>query len=93
MTDLETIEQAITLLKSIKATYKKKERLSVKAANTNFRNSTPKQIEKASVNLNWECMELSKAKVNFARFFKDSILDVSTEVQNYNPSGWHEYKH
>ncbi len=93
MTDLETIEQAITLLKSIKSTYKKKERLSEKAANTNFRNSTPKQIDKASRNLNWECMELSKAKVNFARFFKDSILDVSTDAQTKTPTGWHEYKH
>ena len=34
MKDLETIEQAIILLKSIKSTYKKKERLSEKARNT-----------------------------------------------------------
>lgn len=93
MTELEKIDQAITLLKSIKATCKKKEKLSEKARNTDFRNSTPKQIEKATTALNWECMEFSKAKVNFARFFKDSILDVSTEVQTYRPSGFHEYTH
>jgi hypothetical protein len=93
MKDLETIEQAIILLKSIKSTYKKKERLSEKARNTNFTNSTPSQIDKATSNLNWECMEYSKAKVNFARLFKDSILDVSTEVQTYRPSGFHEYTH
>jgi hypothetical protein len=93
MTDLETIEQAVILLKSIKSTYKKKERLSEKARDTNFQNSTPKQVDKATVALNWECMELSKAKVNFARLFKDSILDVSIEVQEYNPSGFHRYTH
>lgn len=93
MTELEQIEQAIALLKTIKATYKKKERLSEKARNTTFQNSSPKQIDKATAALNWECMELSKAKVNFARFFKGSILDVSTEVQEYNPSGFHKFTH
>lgn len=93
LSELEQIEQALALLKTIKTTYKKKERLSEKAANTNFRNSSPKQIDKAATALNWECMELSKAKVNFARFFKGSVLDVSTEEQIYTPSGWHEYKH
>lgn len=93
MTDLETINQAIALLKSAKSSLVKREKLSAKVGAMNMTNATPKRIGNATASLNWECMEYSKSKVNFARLFKGSILDVSTEVQTYRPSGYHEYTH
>ena len=93
MTDLETIEQAIALLKTAKSSLIKRNKLSAKTGAMNPTNSTPKRIDSATASLNWECMEYSKAKVNFARLFKGSVLDVSTAVQTYRPSPFHEYKH
>jgi len=93
MTDLETIEQAIILLKAVKSSLVKREKLSAKTGAMNPTNSTPKRIDNATACLNWECMEYSKSKVNFARLFKGSVLDVSTAVQTYRPSPFQEYTH
>jgi len=89
----EQLEYLTKLLKQINQDSKKIEKLSEKARNTNFQNSTPKQTQKASVNLNWACLSLDKSKTDFARAFKGSCLDVNTEEKEYNPSGFHHYRH
>jgi hypothetical protein len=91
MTDLNQIEHLLSQLKYIKSTLIKRDKLSDKAFNTSPATSTPKQIDKANTALNWECMELDKAKTSFARSFKGSCLDVGIEAKEYKPSGFHTY--
>ncbi len=92
MTELEFIDEMISKLKRIKSAIKKKDNLSEKAFNMDFRKNTQRQIEKANTNLNWQCMYLDKEKTELARFFKGSFLDVDTSPKEYNPSGFHKYK-
>lgn len=93
MKQIEEIEKMIALIKEVKSCIVKKDKLSDKAFNLSPRNATPSQIDKATSSLNWSCMELDKAITNFARQFKGSLLDVSTEEKEYNPSSFHKYKH
>lgn len=92
MDELQKIDELLDTLKYLKNSVKKKDKLSEKAMNTNHRTHTQRQIEKANVNLNWQCMEVDKIKTDFARKFKGSFLDVSTDKKEYNPSGFHSYK-
>jgi hypothetical protein len=92
MEESKQIENLLSQLKYIKNTLIKRDKLSDKAFNTNPGTSTPKQIDKANTALNWECMELDKAKTVFARSFKGSCLDVGVGEKEYKPSGFHRYK-
>lgn len=93
MEEQEFIDQMIARLRSVKACMKKREKLSQKALGMNVRDNTPRQIQKANTELNWECMNLDKSIVDFARAYKGSMLDVHTGEREYNPSGFHCYKH
>jgi hypothetical protein len=93
MQELEQLEQMLALLKNIKRANVKKGKLSDKLAKMDHYNSTPKRIGAANANLNWECMNYDKLKVDFARLFKDSCLDVGVSEREYNPSGFHSFKY
>jgi len=90
--ELEQIDIMIAKLKEVKASIKKRDKLSDKAFNMNHTTHTIKQIQNTNTNLNWECMHLDKCKTDFARLFKGSVLDVSTDEKEYNPTGFHKYK-
>jgi len=75
MNDLDFLDNMIKQLKYVKAQYVSRDRLIIKARDCN---GTIKAKQKASVNLNWQCMEVDKAVTDFARSFKGSILDVET---------------
>jgi len=90
--ELEQIDIMIAKLKEVKASIKKRDKLSDKAFNMNHTTHTIKQIQNTNTSLNWECMHLDKCKTDFARLFKGSVLDVSTDEKEYNPTGFHKYK-
>ena len=90
--ELEQIDIMIAKLKEVKASIKKRDKLSDKAFNMNHTTHRVSQMQKISTNLNWECMHLDKCKTDFARLFKGSVLDVSTDEKEYNPTGFHKYK-
>ncbi len=90
--ELEQIDIMIAKLKEVKASIKKRDKLSDKAFNMNHATHTIKQIQNTNTSLNWECMHLDKCKTDFARLFKGSVLDVSTDEKEYNPTGFHKYK-
>lgn len=93
MKEFEQINDMLSLLKLIKTSVNKREKLSNKAFEMNTKTHTNKQISKIITNLDWECMNIDKLKTDFARKFKNSVLDVSTEEKTYKPTGFHEYKH
>ena len=89
----QEIDNLIFQLRELKKEINKRDKLSDKAFHMNGQNSTQKQITSTLTNLNWSCMNIDKMKVKFARTFKDSQLNVSTEEVEYNPSGFHSYKY
>lgn len=93
MEELNQIENMIEALRRLRASIKKKDKLSEKLFNMDYRNHTPKRIQSVNADLNWECMNIDKEKTNFARIFKGSCIDVGIEEKQYNPSGFHSYKH
>ena len=91
----ETISQIETVLhelKTLKADYLKLEKLSAKAMNVNPRDNTIMQIQKASTDLNWQCMHLHKQKKRVWKAIMEADLKCSLEETEYNPSGFHSYK-
>lgn len=56
-------------------------------------NGTIKQRQKASVDLNWQCMALDKQRKSTWKTILNADLKVSLEDCEYNPSGFHNYKH
>ena len=92
MEEIEFIEEMIVKLRGLKASIKKKDKMSQKAFEMNLASYTQNQIQKASTNLDWECMNLDKERTFFARSFKGSTLDVDTGEKIYKPSGFHTYK-
>lgn len=90
--EINEIDNLIQSLKYVKSNLLKKNKLSKKAYEMSYTSNTQRSVQKASVNLNWQCMELDKAKTNFARMFKGSLVDVCVEEKEYNPSGFHSYK-
>lgn len=91
--EIKQIDIVISQLKSLKSDLLKVEKLSDKSFNTNTQNNTPKQIEKASTNLNFACMELDKQRKRTWKSIKDAaFLNVSLEECEYHPSPFHSYK-
>ncbi len=93
MTELELIDLMISQLRTLKASLKRRDKKSEKVRLLTPRNATPKRIENANADLNWECMEIDMQRTDIARTYKNSVLDVSTEKKTYNPSAFHSYRH
>ena len=92
MDDLKKLDELLQALKTVKAELKRKDRISEKAGKMTTYNSTPRRFQNVYADLNWACMEYDMAKTRFARAFKGSFLDVSTDEKTYNPSSFHSYK-
>lgn len=91
--EIKQIDIVISQLKSLKSDLLKVEKLSGKSFNINTQNSTPRQIEKASTNLNFACMELDKQRKRTWKSIKEaSFLEVSLEATEYHLSPFHSYK-
>ena len=86
-------ERAIILLKKVTRLEKEVERLSTKCRDMHYSTHSKAQIGKANTNLNWACMELEKAKVDFLRFLEKSTLYVGSEERVMRPGGFHSYIH
>lgn len=56
-------------------------------------NGTIKQRQKASVDLNWQCMALDKQRKSTWKTILEADLKVSLDDCEYNPSGFHSYRH
>lgn len=93
MEEIKTIETALLLLKNVRSCQLKVDKLTNKVVNMHYTTHSIKSINRENANLNWACMNLDKAKTDFARCIIGSCLDVSVEVKEYNPSGFHNYKH
>jgi hypothetical protein len=93
MNDLEQTEALTAALKRLKAAVMKRENLSAKQSSYTLENSTDRQRGKASTDLNWQCMEVEKKKIDVARLFKNGCCDVGTETRHFTPSGFHEYQY
>lgn len=89
---ISNIDKVLSELKTLKSEYKKSEKLSEKSLNMDFKNNTPKQIQKASVDLNWQCMHIDKVKKRVWKSILESELEVDLEDTEYKPSGFHTYK-
>lgn len=86
------LDNLISALKTLKSDYLKTDKLSNKSLNTNFGNSNQRQISKASVDLNWQCMHLDKQKKKVWSIILNSDLEVDLEETEYKPSGFHTFK-
>lgn len=86
--EIEKLDNAINQLKVLKREIQKKDKLSQKAFECN---GTPRQREKVSADLNWQCMYLDKQRKDAWKAIVDANLEVSLEKQEYNPSGFHKY--
>jgi hypothetical protein len=93
MKTLEQIQAMTAALKNLKAAVMKREKLSAKQSSYTLENSTDRQRGKASTDLNWQCMEVEKKKIDVARLFKNGCCDVGTETRHFTPSGFHEYQY
>ena len=89
---ISNIDKVLSELKTLKSEYQKAEKLSEKSLNMDFKNNTPKQIQKASVDLNWQCMHIDKTQKRVWKSILESELEVDLEDTEYKPSGFHHYK-
>jgi hypothetical protein len=56
-------------------------------------NGTIKQRQKASVDLDWQCMALDKQRKATWKTILEADLEVSLDDCEYNLSAFHSYKH
>lgn len=90
MEEVKKIDLVMKQLKILKSDILKKDKLSSSALNCD---GTPKQRQKASINLNWQCMHLDKQRKATWKAIKDAdFLEVDIEETEYNPSAFHTYK-
>ena len=89
---ISNIDKVLSELKTLKSEYQKAEKLSEKSLNMDFKNNTPKQIQKASADLNWQCMHIDKTKKRVWESILNADLEVGLEDTEYHPSGFHLYK-
>ena len=90
--EITKIDKALSDLKILKSEYLKAEKLSEKSLNMDFKNNTPKQMQKASTDLNWQLMHLDKTKKRVWKSILNADLEVDLEDTEYKPSGFHTYK-
>jgi hypothetical protein len=88
--EITQIEKAINELKLLKRELISTNIKSEKSFNAN---GTIKQRQKASVDLNWQCMALDKQRKSTWKAILEAELKVSLDDCEYNPSGFHSYKH
>jgi len=91
--ETKDLDIMLALLKAVKANIVKAKKLSDKSFAYNTTTHTFKAIQKINADHNWQMMNLEKSKVDFARYFKTSILNVNTDTKKYSPSSFHTYKH
>lgn len=60
----------------------------------NIKSMSPKQLDRITANLNFQCLHLEKCRKQFWKAFLENqeIFDVSLEEREYNPSEFHKYK-
>lgn len=90
--EINKIDLVLSELKALKSDYIKAERLSSKSLETNFTNSTPKQIQKISADMNWHFMHLDKTKKRVWSAIENADLCVDLSETEYKPSAFHLYK-
>jgi len=88
--EIENIDKVLNELKLLKRELIATENKSEKSFNSN---GTIKQRQKASVDLNWQCMALDKQRKSTWKSILEADLRVSLDDCEYNPSGFHSYKH
>lgn len=86
------IDNILSELKNLKADYLKTKKLSEKSLNTDFRTHSPKQIQKASTDLNWQCVHLDRTKKRVWKLILNADLEVDLGETEYRPSEFHNYK-
>ncbi len=54
---------------------------------------SPRQIDRVTSNLNFQCMHLEKCRKQFWKIFLENqeIFDISLDEREYNPSEFHKY--
>lgn len=90
--EISIIDQMIKTLRNIKTEIKRRDKLNIRLEKA-FNEGTERQITNLTAELNWQCMELEKRRIDFARLFEDSPLDVGTGEHTFRPSGFHTYKY
>lgn len=88
--EINEIENVISSLKLLLREVKETKKKSEKSFNSN---GTIKQRQKASVDLNWQCMALDKQRKSTWKTILEADLKVSLEDCEYNPSGFHSFRH
>jgi hypothetical protein len=88
--EINEIENVISSLKLLLREVKKTNKKSEKSFNSN---DTIKQRQKSSVDLNWQCMALDKQRKSTWKTILEADLKVSLDDCEYNPSGFHSYRH
>lgn len=89
---ISNIDNVLSELKTLKSEYQKAEKLSEKSLNMDFKNNTPKQIQKASADLNWQYMHIDKTQKRVWKSILNSDLEVDISETEYHPSEFHHYK-
>lgn len=92
MIDIADIQRVADLAKSYLVERKKYDRLSERA----FSASTPRQSQKANVDLNWQAMAMSKIEASLHAACVDAGVADLRDAEAYGqqifrPSGWHTY--
>jgi|AntAceMinimDraft_16_1070373.scaffolds.fasta_scaffold100262_2 hypothetical protein len=87
------IKDLIEALKRLEREGAKRDKMSAKQSAHTLDNSTDRQRGKLRENLNWQCMEVEKRRIDVARLFKGSSCDVESGLTYFNPSGFHEYQY
>ena len=91
--ELKDIEKLQNYLREIRKECKACIRQKNKLSETSYTDVTPRRWQKMNTDYNWTSMSYNKMKTNFARMYSKSSIKESTDEREYNPSGFHSYKH
>ena len=94
MTELQEIEQLISLLKTIKREKIRFQKISENTKNAYDSNDvSQKRVQKLNADLNWQAMTYDQRKTDFARLYDKSQIKTGIGEKEYNPSPFHTYKY
>lgn len=96
MTDLEKLESLKKAITALVASQKKFLKLSERRSGMSFSENSPKQIDRAEVDLNWHAMEHDKLKHTAHALCVNCGLADPRDGYGpvvYNPSPFHRYKY
>lgn len=82
--EIQKVSSAIEALKALKREIIATKKKSEKAFNS--------QTQKASVDLNWQCMVLAKQRKATYKAILDADLRVNLGTTEYSPSAFHRFK-